>query len=149
MGYNVMVKALSESRCGSYLGSGERSEIWKSEARGTGALGDRARTDAAVGLERIGCCFPLPRRSRQLIGIAPRQTKGQASATTVLKQHNSPVGEQRQGHKENKHGKEKRSLSLGCHVDGWRGNLYKSSHLVIHLSYQSVSTATSYLPIIT
>ena len=118
VGYSVMVKALSESGSGNHLGSGERSEVWKSEARGTGALGDCARTDIALGLERIGCCFPLPRRSHQLIGIARRQTMGQASATTVLKQHNSPVRERRQGHKENKHGKEKKSLSLGCHVGG-------------------------------
>ena len=51
--------------------------------RRTGALGDRARSDVALGRERIGCCVPLPHRSRQLIGLALRQTEGQANAATV------------------------------------------------------------------
>ena len=45
------VKALSESGSGNYLGSVEGSEVER-EARGTGALGDRARTDVALGHEQ-------------------------------------------------------------------------------------------------
>ena len=60
-GINCQGKGSIRERVWEILGFVEGSEVER-EARGTGALGDRARTDVALGPEQIGRCFPLPRR---------------------------------------------------------------------------------------
>ena len=78
VGYSVTVKALPGSGSRNYLDSRERSEARKREreTRVTGALGDRARSDVALGHRANRVLLPLTSQVTPIDRPCPKANQG-------------------------------------------------------------------------